>query len=117
MKVNQKLEKENEIFNSKLKSLDRDLQLEVIKRDDLEQYGRRTCIEISGIPTLKSENTLNIVQSVANALNLASIMDEVDVIHRISKKEDAPIIVKFKTRSARDSFFFSAKKTLKDAES
>ena len=46
---NKTLKKENAVINRTLNDLHEDLELEKIKRNQLEQYGRREMLEISGI--------------------------------------------------------------------
>ena len=46
---NKNLKKENAVINRTLNDLHEDLELEKIKRNQLEQYGRREMLEISGI--------------------------------------------------------------------
>ena len=83
----------------------------------LEQYSRRECVEIRGIPlpTNQSikENTDNIVIKVANLIGVKIKNEDNTVSHRhqTSKsykgrnKEMPPIIVKFTRRNIKESLY------------
>ena len=106
MKQNKLLDDENKKNNNLLKTLQHQLKEESIKRDDLEAYGRRTCVEIVGLPYLENENCTSLTIAVAEMLKMDDFSkDSIDVAHRVSQRSDANIIVKFKDRSARDNFF------------
>lgn len=106
MKKNKQLEDENKKINNVVKRLQEHLKEETIKRDELEAYGRRTCIELVGLPITENENCQNLAVAVAKLMKMdAFSKNEIDVAHRVSQKDNANIIVKFKSRSARDSFF------------
>ena len=80
--------------------------------DKLEQYGRRENLEIHGVPTMRNENTNQIVKTVAKALNVQ--LDERHILtsHRLSKSQNQketrqypPIIVRFSNRDKRNKIF------------
>ena len=113
MKKNKQLEDENTEHVKRFRKLEKELREEKIKRDDLEAYGRRSCLEINGIPQLDDENCITIVNSVANLLEI-NIDNSIDVAHRVtSARKNSSIIVKFKDRTSRDNLFESRNK-LKD---
>ena len=68
----------------------------------LEQYGRREMINISGIPRTNNEDTDEIVFNITDQLGLDLYLDDIEVSHRTSSKDNAPIIVKFNSRRTRD---------------
>lgn len=74
------------------------------KVDDLEQYSRRNCVELQGIPEEKNETVMEIVKNVGKALNMDITDDMVDACHRVGNKQDSTasrprgIIVKFVRR-------------------
>lgn len=84
-------------------------ELEVVKRQlaDLQQkiatnnqFSRSNCLEISGVPEVKNEDTMAVVRSVAKALNLELKDRMVDAVHRLAKNPQNPemprgIILKF----------------------
>lgn len=90
--------------------------------DDQEQYGRRECLELRGIPVSDSlhENTDDLVQSVGKVLDIDIQDSDISVSHRLpisksntSRTSPAAIIVKFTNRKIRDNLYRSRLK-LKD---
>lgn len=88
--------------------------------NELEQYSRRDCIEIQGIPYTPDESTDNIVEKVGE-LTGVDIKGDISISHRLQDKVitrsdgsqfkcDPAIIVKFTKRSTRDDFYYSRKK-------
>ena len=92
--------------------------------NNLEQYSRRECVEISGIPEVKDENTDDIVIKVGSLIGLHLAKNDISVSHRLPKRSysaalregphqasstsssRAPnIIVKFVRRETRDHFY------------
>ena len=61
---NKNLKKENTVINRTLNDLHEDLELKKIKRNQLEQYGRREMLEISAIPVAPDENCTDIVYNL-----------------------------------------------------
>ena len=61
---NQNLQKENTLINRKLNDLHEELELENVTKNQLEQYGRREMLEISGIPITQDENFTDIVYNL-----------------------------------------------------
>ena len=51
--------------------------------DNLEQYGRRGNLEIHGGPTMRNENTNQIVKTVAKALNVHVTDEHISTSHRL----------------------------------
>ena len=78
--------------------------------DQAEQYSRRNCLRISGVPETTEENTDNIVLSIANDIDSEIQLHHIDRSHRVGnpKKTRATpreIIVKFSTYRARANFY------------
>lgn len=67
-----------------------------------EQYSRRNCLEIQGIPEDRNENVIQTVKQVGKALDIDIEDNMIDVCHRLRKRRDdqrpAGIIVKFVRR-------------------
>lgn len=113
----------NEQTNQKLT---KKFQQQYEKIDDLEQYSRRNCLLIHGIPESTMESTDELVINTINSkLEVPLAPDHLDRTHRLGKKTkpaDAsadgpqprprPIIVKFISYSKR-SEVFRAKRRLK----
>lgn len=92
------------------------------KVDDLEQYSRRNCLLIHGVPeTVSNENSVEVVlkvfeEKLGERLNLS----EIDRAHRlgktriseVTKQKCRPIIVKFTSYMSRHKIY-SKKKYLK----
>ena len=113
---NASLEAENATLTKKLQTCETSL-------NNLEQYSRRECVEISGIPEVKEENTDDIVIKVGSLIGLDIEKHDISISHRLPKpsysaavKEGprassnassrAPnIIVKFVRRETRDRFY------------
>ena len=96
-----------DIMNLK-KSLD-DLK-NIVKKtadsvNDLEQYGRRSMVDICGVPRSQGENTETIVTDVAKLIGIDITENDIEACHRTSKEQNAPIIVKFLNRKKRNLFF------------
>lgn len=90
--------------NSQLK-----LQLQNVTMlvDDLDQYGRRNCIDICGIPEKVNENVYDIVKEVGRALDIEINPQMIDTCHRLKKQPNqssGAIIVKFVRRDDKENF-------------
>ena len=72
--------------------------------DDLEQYGRREMLEFGGIPRDNKENSEEIVLNIAEKIDIPLKEDNIQACHRISRRPDAPKIVKFKSRKKKEQF-------------
>ena len=107
IKKNQNLEKENIILNKKINDQDTAIKANILSINNHEQYTRREMVEINGLPQVENENTPNLVHTLMNHLKIKIDMkkESLDVIHRLSDRTDAPIIIKFTSRSERDLFF------------
>jgi len=84
--------------------------------DDLEQYGRRECVEIRGVPVSsdpKSEDTNAVVKSVGDLMGITVTDNDISVSHRMPQskrykgKQRGPpaIIAKFTRRVIKDKFY------------
>lgn len=51
--------------------------------DDLEQYGRRECVEIRGVPFVVDENTNKIVIKQASKLGISISEADISIRHRL----------------------------------
>lgn len=116
-----KLDKENRSLKTQL--VQATIDIEKIKDDvnDLEQYSRRDCLEIRGIPYTQDEDTDEIVKQVGDLIDVELVDNDISVSHRLPTynktsdglKRDPAIIVKFTRRSDRDELY-QAKKKLKN---
>lgn len=85
----------------------------------MEQYSRRDCIEIQGVPEASREDTISsrsVVQTVGNAIGFKVENHMIDPRYKLKKSESRPsqirkIIVKFFRRTVKEEFL--RKKTIK----
>ncbi|XP_066913836.1 putative leucine-rich repeat-containing protein DDB_G0290503 [Clytia hemisphaerica] len=73
--------------------------------NSLEQYGRKEMINIFGIPRKVNEDTDDIVLRIAERLDMELYLEDIEISHRTSTKEKAPIIVKFNSRRMRNEMW------------
>lgn len=74
---------------------------------NLEQYSRRSNIELSGIPETQNENVLQIVKDVGAALGLEVDESQVSAAHRIpayNKERNPSLIVQFQKKIVKDEW-------------
>lgn len=91
-----------------LKSLNDDIQLHIQKQ---EQWGRRSNIEIIGLPEKTGENLLNIVSQLGSYAKCpVNPQTDIDFVTRVAhkskdvKKKPRPVIVRFLARHKKDNF-------------
>ena len=81
-----------------------------VRNDDLEQYSRRSCLRISGIPEKVSEDTTQIVLDLADRCGTNIGVDDIDRSHRVGRVvsgepqgtiKPREIIVKLRSHGAR----------------
>jgi hypothetical protein len=118
------------IENTSLRAelLDSSKQIKMLRDsiNSLEQYTRRDCAEIRGIPYVEGENTNNIVMKLGEKIGVNLNKDDISTSHRLpikrsrgeigmanNLKTPPGIIVKFVKRDVRESFY-RARKLLKD---
>lgn len=99
--------------NNQLSNILKSTQLEL---DELDQYGRRMCLEISGIPGDTSDSTENVQRKIIEHATKsgATLCDaDIDRCHRLGKpngNSSRKVIVKF-TNSAARQRVYQARKT------
>lgn len=78
----------------------------------LKQFTRKQNIEIKGMPQEPKESLTEIVQTIAEKVEVQLKPSDIDVVHRVPTKEPTKtnIIVRFVSRSARDKVLQAAKK-------
>ena len=83
------------------------------KQDDLEQYGRRMCLRVFGVPEERNEDTDMIAIDVAKKINVDLSIQDIDRSHRIGKinagDRPRPVIIKFISYRKRSEVFRSKK--------
>lgn len=106
---NAEIKIDNHNMNTSLKDVNNNLRREREALNDLEQYGRRSMVDIGGIPRREGESTDNTVIQIASKIGVPLTINNIEVSHRISAHKDASIIVKFLSRRTRDAFYKSRK--------
>ena len=99
---NNNLKKENTLINRTLNDLHKELKIEKVKRNQLEQYGRREKLEISEIPVAQDENCTDIMYKLCQITSTDIKKSKIEVSHRT---KNGHIIVKFKDRPSCDALF------------
>ena len=113
LKANIKLEKRNEELTEDLIQVKKDLEVSKRNVDDLEQYGRRDCVEFNGIPQEQNENVEDLVIKTGSMLNIQIDSKDIQACHRMGKKQDAPIICKCLNRKTATAFLRAKNHTKK----
>jgi hypothetical protein len=107
---------ENKVLKSSIREMEAKLINISDSCNDLEQYSRRDCLEIQGIPQSKDEDTNDIVKKVGDLMGIEVDEDDISISHRLSmsnkykgKRFNLPIIVKFVRREMKEKFYRSRK--------
>ena len=116
---NKEIIAENKILKSSLQNAEN--QIDQLKEayNELEQYSRRDCIQIQGLPQQRLENTNEIVKNVGRFIHVDIGDADISVSHRLPSKNgresqnDTPIIVQFVRRHTKE-IFYRARKNLKN---
>ena len=87
------------------------------KIDELEQYGRRLCLRVTGVPTEENESSDNVLEKVKDLISESGVEipdSTIDRAHRIGKRngKHQAIIVRFTTHRHR-ARFYKARKNIK----
>lgn len=88
------LRKENETLKHRLQSLES-------KFDDLEVKGKENNIVVVGVPSQDDSDTGNIVSKIVTAMQIPIGKSDIVDSFRLGRKEDGPILVKFRDHSMR----------------
>lgn len=85
-----KIEEENACLKLENNALKSKLEMAIIKinehkmiLDEQEQYQRRDCVEIKGIPPTEDQNTSDIVVQVAELLDIELEESDISISHRL----------------------------------
>lgn len=100
------LQKENDELKQKVKTLEEAI-------DSADQYSRRNCLRITGIPATENESTDEIVINLARDIGVPLEIHDIDRSHRLGRQafgnEPSPrprdIVVKFSTYRMRAKFY------------
>ena len=64
-------------------------------QDKLEQYTRKNSLEIHGVPESAYTETEDVVLKIAEALDVSVEPKDIEICHKLNRKFNKPIIVKF----------------------
>ena len=98
------LESENAELRQQIQRLEATIYL-------AEQYSRRNCLRISGVPETAHENTDDNISDFVHALDVDLTINDIDRIHRVGKavigfrNKSSDIIVKFVSYRMRAKFY------------
>ena len=115
------LKSELKEVRDKCKVLEEEVKMLKVKQDDAEQYSRRMCLRISGLPETEAEDVPKLVLDFANKININIVPEDIDRAHRVGRphlnapsdrnrqdetsvsgsRRDREIIIKFTNSSAR----------------
>ena len=87
------LEKENSEFKKEIKSLERKIEVSYQELNDLQQYSRRECVEIAGVPTTENENSEGVAIKVFREIGVDISPDQITACHRVPSKRGIPVII------------------------
>ena len=115
--MNASLVDENRCLKAELQNTSNNLKLMKQELNNSQQYSRRDCLEIKGIPIQRNENTNEVVKSVGNLIGVEIKDEDISISHRLAAKNsqtgltrnDPAIIVKFVRRGVRDQFYTARK--------
>ena len=88
--------------DEEIKCLKEELQRVALQLNELEQYSRRMCVNISRIPENANEDAKKIVQELSNINGACLDLSDIDVAHRIGRQrpeKTRTIIARFATVS------------------
>lgn len=127
-KASSKVSLENKQLKDEVLRLSNSLNLNRDTMNDLEQYVRRECVEITGVPVDQAhEDTDDIAIQVGALMGIQIDKNDISVSHRLSKPRtyssitrqgyhgtamNPKIIVKFVRRDVRDKYY-TARKNLR----
>lgn len=117
--INTQIDKQNTDLNSTKKNLKEISSLKDsfnkarTEIDDLGQYLRRNCVEISGISPTEETTSDEIVSALANDMGFNLDPTDISISHPLptfNKKASSKIIVKFTRREVRNKFYANRQK-------
>ena len=74
-------------------------------QDSLEQYTRKNSLEIHGIPENAYTTTEEVVLKLAEALNVPVNPHDIEISHKLKRKSNKPIIVKFVSHKVKTNLY------------
>ena len=105
LKSNTFLSEENKVLKTEINNLRADQEKQKCALNELQQYGRRECIEVSGVPPTDNEDSEEIIMAIAKEIGVTLENNEISACHRVKKAKGDPIIIaKFTNRKIKEEF-------------
>ena len=79
-------------------------------QDRLEQYTRKNSLEIHGVPESAYSTTEEVVLKLAEALEVSIAPQDIEISHKLKRKGNKPIIVKFVSHKVKSNIYKSRTK-------
>ncbi|XP_017303870.1 uncharacterized protein LOC108253775 [Diaphorina citri] len=111
--MNSKLLKTIDEQNGKIKKLEEENKSLMWRLNDIEQYSRRSNVQINNIPVVANEDIGELLREMGEKIGVhIDYKMDIQAAHRVpSRNENSkPIIVKFTNRAKRDEFLVAANK-------
>jgi chromosome segregation ATPase len=80
---NKGLKKDYLFLNKELAKVTNDIKNLRELQDEFEQYGRRECLKIRGIPQLQGENTDEIIVKISSKVGVVIKEEDISISHRL----------------------------------
>ena len=113
-------EKDNQILENDVKRLRGELRAIRIETNQNAQFQRNALVcVVGGIPMQESEDLDTKIQSITTNANFDNFnINQIDVLHRVptrntENKNPPPVVIRFKTKFARNNFVYQKKKLKK----
>ena len=74
-------------------------------QDKLEQYTRKNSLEIHGVPESTYNETEDVVLKLAEALDVSVEAKDIEICHKLNRKGNKPIIVKFISHKVKTNLY------------
>ena len=116
------IKKELAVRDEKIEALQKRLDDKVseidelkIQMDEIEQYSRKYCINIKGVPETQREDPIEIVMNIADGIGVPLQATDIDVAHRIGRLDRSArgrtrdLCVKFRSYQKRQEMWQSRK--------
>ena len=98
--------------DAEIESLKEELAETKAQLNGLEQYSRRLCLDVSGIPETPNEDTDRLVMDTAKLAGVNITKDDIDRSHRVgATKPGKPrtLLVRFQAYAKREAFYNARK--------
>ena len=104
------LEGENTVLKNSVRNIEKSFEKLSMSYNDFEQYGRRECVEIKGIPDAIGEATNELVVKVGQLIGVPVKGSDISISHRLPSKSSKAvnchtIIATFVRRDVKEKFY------------